>query len=99
MSAGYAEKATVVSHHSPTKLRNVALEVNQVLRLLSSVNIIEVNVLITPLKIVNNTLICQLLLKDEDVLEKLKNPLLDVKVVELCDHSLLIFEVALILVN
>lgn len=57
------------------------------------------NVLVAPLEVVNDSLICQLLLDDEDVLEEVDDPLLDVKVVELSNHCLLILQISLILVN
>jgi hypothetical protein len=53
-------------------------------------NIVEVNILIAPLKVMNNPLICQLFFDYENVLEEVDDPLLDVKVIEFGDHSLLI---------
>jgi hypothetical protein len=85
-----AEKSPVVSHYCAAELGDVALEVNEVLRLLSSVNIVEVDVLVTPLEVVDDSLVGQLLLQNEDVLEEIKDALLDIKVVEFCNHGLLI---------
>jgi hypothetical protein len=85
-----AEKSPVVSHYCAAELWDVALEVNKVLRLLSSVNIVEVDVLVTPLEVVDDSLVSQLLLQNEDVLEEIQDALLDIKVVEFCNHGLLI---------
>ena len=41
----------------------------------------------------------QLFLHDEDVLEKVNDALVDIKVVELGDHSLLVFQVTFVSVN
>jgi hypothetical protein len=49
-----------------------------------------VNVLIAPLEVVYNAFVSQLLLDNEQVLEKLNNPLVDVEVIELCNHCFLI---------
>ena len=57
------------------------------------------NVFVTPLKVMNDSLISELFLYDEDVLEKVNDSFLYVKVVELCNHSLLILQVFLILIN
>lgn len=70
MSAGDTEKTTVIGHYSSTEFRDVALEINQVLRLLARVHIVEVNVFVSPLEVVNDTFICQLLLQNEDILEE-----------------------------
>lgn len=80
----------MVSHYCAAELGDVALEVNEVLRLLSSVNIVEVDVLVTPLEVVDDSLVGQLLLQNEDVLEEIQDALLDIKVVEFCNHGLLI---------
>ena len=89
----------MVGHHRSAKLRNVVLEVHQVLALLVRDHIVEVNVLVAPLEVMNDALIRQLLLHDKDVLEEVDDALVDVKVIELGDHRLLIFQVSLILVN
>lgn len=80
----------MVSHYCAAELGDVALEVNEVLRLLSSVNIVEVDVLVAPLEVVDDSLVGQLLLQNEDVLEEIQDALLDIKVVEFCNHGLLI---------
>ena len=49
------------------------------------------NVLISPLKVVNDALVSKLFLQDKYILEEVKDPLLNVKMIELGDHSLLIF--------
>jgi hypothetical protein len=90
MSTSYAEKSSVITNYSSTKFRNIVFKVNQILRLLMRGNIVEVNILIAPLKVMNNPLICQLFFDYENVLEEVDDPLLDVKVIEFGDHSLLI---------
>ena len=57
------------------------------------------DVFVTPLKVVNDPLVRQLFLDNEDVLEELDDALLDVKVIKLCNHGLLVFEVLFVLVN
>jgi hypothetical protein len=58
--------------------------------LFARVNIIEVNVLITPLKVVNDPLVSELLLENENVLEELEDTLFDIKVIEFCNHGFLV---------
>jgi hypothetical protein len=58
-----------------------------------------VDVLVSPFEVVNNSFISELLFYDENVLEKVDNSLFDVKMIELCNHRLLVFKVSLILVN
>lgn len=62
-------------------------------------DIVEVNILVSPFKIMDDALVRQLFLYDKDVLEEIDYALIDVEMVELCDHSLLILEVSLIGVN
>lgn len=57
------------------------------------------DVLVAPLKVMDNPLISQLLLDDEDVLEKLNNSLFDIEVVEFGNHSLLVLQVPFVLIN
>jgi hypothetical protein len=85
-----AEKSPVISDYCAAKLGDVALEVNQVLRLLSSVHIVEVDVFVAPLEVVDDSFVGKLLLQNENVLEEIEDALLDIKVVEFCYHSLLI---------
>jgi hypothetical protein len=47
----------------------------------------------------DNPLVRQLLLDNEDVLEEINDTLFDVKMVELSDHCLLVFQVPLVLVD
>ena len=47
-------------------------------------------VFVAPFEVVDYAFVCQLLLHDEEVLEKLYYSLIDVKVIELCDHCFLI---------
>jgi hypothetical protein len=61
-------------------------------------NIIEVNVLVSPLKVMNNSFIREFFLEDENVLKEFQDPLLYIEVIEFSDHSLLIFKISLILV-
>ncbi len=80
----------MISDYCAAKLGDVALEVNQVLRLLSSVHIVEVDVFVAPLEVVDDSFVGKLLLQNENVLEEIEDALLDIKVVEFCYHSLLI---------
>ena len=89
----------MVTHHCPTEFGNVVLEVNQVLRLLVGSHIVEMDVLVTPLKVVDYPLVSQLLFYDENVLEKIDYSLLDVEMVKLGDHGFLVFQVSFVLVD
>ena len=62
-------------------------------------NIIEVNVLVSPLKVMNNPFVSEFFLEDENVLKEFQNSFLYIKVIKFSDHSLLIFKVSLILVD
>jgi hypothetical protein len=89
----------MVGDHCAAELGDITLEVNEVFRLLSGVNIIEVNVLVSPLKVMNDPFIREFFLEDENVLKEFQDSLLYIKVIEFSNHSLLIFKVSLILVN
>lgn len=54
------------------------------------------NVLVAPLKVVDNAFVSQLLLHDKEVLEEVHDALVDVEVVELSNHCLLVLEVLLV---
>ena len=56
------------------------------------------DVLVSPLKVVNDPLVSEFLFKDEDVLEEFQDSLFNIKVIKFSDHSLLVFEIPLILV-
>jgi hypothetical protein len=58
-----------------------------------------VDVFVAPFKVMNYSLVCQFLLHNEDILEKVDDSFLDIKVIELSYHSLLVLKVLLILVN
>ena len=57
------------------------------------------DVLVTPLEVMDDALISELLLNNEDVLEEVNDSLFDVEMVELSDHSLLVLKVFLVGVN
>ena len=99
MPASNAEKSAVITDDRATELRNVVLEVDEVLTLLVCRHVVEVDVLVAPLEVVNDALVRQLLLDNEDVLEEVDDALLDVEVVELGNHRLLILQVLLILLS
>jgi hypothetical protein len=62
-------------------------------------NIIEVNVLVSPLKVMNNPFVSEFFLEDENVLKEFQNSFLYIKVIKFSDHSLLVFKISLILVD
>lgn len=99
MTTSNAEQATMVSDHSTTEFRNIVYEVHQVFRLLSWLHIIKVYIFVSPLKVMNDTLVSQLFLNDEYVLKEVYNALLDIEMVEFCYHCLLIFQVFLVFIN
>lgn len=61
--------------------------------------IVEMYVLVTPLEVVDNPLVSQLLFNNEYVLEKIDYSLLDVEMVKLSNHGFLVFQVSFILVD
>ena len=99
MTAGDAKQAAMIADNCPAELGNIVLEVDEVLALLVRGNIVKVDVLITPLEVVDDALVRQLLLHDENVLEEVDDPLLDIKMIKLGNHRLLIFQIALVLID
>lgn len=89
----------MICNYCPAEFGDIVIEIYQIFRLLARLHIVEMNVLVTPLEVVNDSLICQLLLYYEDVLEELYDPLLDIKMIEFRNHSLLIFQVLFIRIN
>ena len=57
------------------------------------------DILVSPFEVMDNAFISQLFLHDEYVLEKVNDPLVDIKVIKLSNHGLLIFQVTLVCVN
>lgn len=93
------KQASVVCDDRAAKLGNVALKIDEVFGLLPVHHIVEVDVLVTPLEVVDDALVGQLFLHDKQILEKLHYPLIHVVVVELSDHNLLVFKRLLILID
>jgi shikimate kinase len=60
----------VVCDHCAAELGDITLEVNEVFRLLSRMHIIEVYVLVSPLKVMNDSFIREFFLEDENVLKE-----------------------------
>jgi len=89
----------VIADHSSAELGDVVFEVYQVLALLVRYDIVEVDVFVAPFEIMNNSFVCQLFFDNENVLEEIIDALIDVEVVELGDHGLLVFQVALIRID
>ena len=80
----------MVTHNCSAKLWYIVFKINQVFALLVRDHIIKVDVFVAPFKVVDYAFVCQLLLHDEEVLEKLYYSFIDVKVIELSDHCFLI---------
>ena len=89
----------MITDYSPAELWNIVLKIYKVLGLLVSCDIIEMNILVTPFKVVDDTFICQFILDYEYILEEVYDSLLNVKVVKLSNHCLLVLQVSLVLVN
>ena len=94
-----AVQTAMVRNDCATELRNVIFEINQVFALFVRDDIVEVNVLVAPFKVVDDALVGQLFLHDENVLEEINDSFVYVKVIELRNHRLLILEIPLICVN
>ena len=67
--------------------------------MLESNDIIKVDILVSPLEVVDDPLVSQLLLHNEQILEELHNTLVDIEVVKFSNHRLLILQVLLIRVD
>ena len=89
----------MVRHDCTTELRNVVFEINQVFALFVRYNIVEMNILVSPLEVMDDTLVREFFLDDKDVLKEVYDSLINVKVIELSDHCLLILEISLVLVD
>lgn len=89
----------MVRDYSSAEFGNIIIEVNQIFRLLVRLDIVEVNVLVSPFKVMNDSLVSELLLHNENVLKKINNPFLDIKVVELRNHDFLAFQVLLVCID
>ena len=97
--ASNAIKTSMVRHDCTTELRNVVFEINQVFALFVRYNIVEMNILVSPLEVMDDTLVREFFLDDKDVLKEVYDSLINVKVIELSDHCLLILEISLVLVD
>ena len=85
----------MVRDHCPTELRNVLIEIYQILSLLLIDHIIEMNVLIAPLEVMNNSPISQFLLDYEKLLEELDYVLFNVNMIILGNHCFGVLEILL----
>ena len=99
MSSSNTKQSSMVAYDSSAELRNIIFEIYKIFWLLMCRNIIEVNIFITPFKIMNDPFICQFLLDNEYILEELNNSFFDIKMIELGNHSLLIFQIPFISIN
>lgn len=62
-------------------------------------DIVEMDIFVSPLEVVDYSLVRKLLLNNEQILEKVHDSLVDVEMVKLGDHSLLIFKIFVKRVN
>ena len=97
MSSSYAEEASVVSDNRSTEFGDTVAKVHQIFTLFVRSDIIKVDILVSPFKVMDDAFIRQLFLHDENILEEIDDPLFDVKVVEFGNHSLLILQSLLVL--
>ena len=89
----------MVRDYCPTELRNIVFEVYQVFALLVRNNIVKVDILVSPFKVMDDAFVRQLFLHDEDVLEKVNDAFVDIKVIKLSNHGLLVFQVTFVSVD
>jgi len=80
----------MIANNRSAKLGNIILKVDQVFGLFVRGNVVEMDVFVAPLKVMNNTLIRQLLFHNKDVLKKVNNSFFYVKMIELRNHRFLI---------
>ena len=81
----------MITNNGTAELWNIVLEINQILALLVRNHIVKMNIFVTPFEVVDDAFVSQLLLDDKDILEEIIDALIDVKMIELCNHGLLIF--------
>ena len=62
-------------------------------------DIVEMNIFVPPFEVVDDPFVSELFLDNEDVLEEVYDPLLDIEVVKLSNHGLLVLQILLILVD
>jgi len=86
----------MVRDYCPAEIRNIVLKIYKVLALLVRDDIVEVDVLIPPLEVMDDSLVSQFLLHDEQVLEEVNDALVDVEMIEFRNHGFLVFEVLLV---
>jgi len=78
MTTCNTKETSVICDDCSTEFGNVLVEINKEFRLFAIDDIVEVNVLVAPFEIVNDSSVCQLLLHDEKVLKEFDNVLFDV---------------------
>ena len=98
-TSGDAVEPSVIADNGSAKLGDVVLKVNEVLALFVGYDIVEVNIFVTPFKVMNNAFVSELLLDNEDILEEVINTFVDVEMIKLCNHGLLVLQVSFVLVN
>jgi len=99
MSTCNAKETAMVTDNGSAEFGNVVFEVHQILALFMCCHIIKMNVLVSPFEVVDDSFVRQLLFYDEDALKEIDDTLFDVEMVKFSYHSLLILEVAFVLVN
>lgn len=99
MTTRDAVQPTVIRDHRAAELGNVVLKVNQVLALLVADHVIEMDVLVPPLEVVDDSLVGELLLDDEEILKEVDDSFIDIEVIKLGNHRLLVLKIFLKLVN
>ena len=61
-------------------------------------DIIKVDIFVSPLKVMDDSLVSKLLLYNEKVLEEVYDALIDIEVIEFGNHCLLVLQILLVLV-
>lgn len=62
-------------------------------------DIVEVDVLVAPFEVVDDAFVSQFLFHDENVLKEIYYSFFDIKVIELCNHGLLVLQVLLVRIH
>lgn len=89
----------MITHDCSTKFGNIVLEIYQVLALFMLSHVVEMDVFVSPFKIMYDPFVGQLLLHNENGLEEVNYSFLDVEVIEFGNHCLLVFEVSFVLID
>jgi len=86
MSSCYTKQPTMISYNCSAEFRNVFIKIDKVFGLLSIYDIIEMNVFVSPFKVMNDPPVCELLFNYKKTLKELYNVFLNINMTEFRNH-------------